>query len=78
MTPIYEQVGPWLVEYVMHIPLAIIGFIILWKAGDFSVKKPGGKIVLIMTIWICLVFPIGEAIWHFAFPQMFPLHETIL
>lgn len=43
MTPIYEQLGPWLVEYAMHIPLAIIGFIILWKAGDFSAKKPGGK-----------------------------------
>ena len=78
MTPIYEQVGPWLIEYVMHIPLAIIGFILLWKQGTFNLKNTGGKIMLALVLFMCLSFPIGQAYWHFAFPTAFPLHETIL
>ncbi|MBR0597860.1 hypothetical protein [Sinanaerobacter chloroacetimidivorans] len=76
MTPIYEQIGPWLIEYAMHIPLAVIGFVLLCKEGVF--KKPGGKILFILVVFICLFFPISQAYWHFQFPVAFPLHETIL
>jgi hypothetical protein len=74
--PIYEQAGPWVIEFAMHIPLAIIGFIIMWKAGVF--KREGGHAVLGMTIYICLFFPIVEGLWHFVFPQLFPAYTGIL
>lgn len=73
---IYEQIGPWLVEYVMHIPLAIIGLVIMIKYKQFH--EAGGKIVMWLTIYVCLFFPIIEGLWHFVFPRLFPVHESVL
>lgn len=76
--PIYEQFGPYVIQYAMHIPLAILGFVLMYKAGVFDFKKPSGKIIFVITLLICLIFPLSQAYWHFGLPLAFPLHESIL
>lgn len=78
---IYENPAPYILYYALQLPLVIIAIIIMYKSGDFSskVQKDGGtKILLFLVLFAAILFPVGHALWHFEFPTMFPLHETIL
>ena len=78
MVPIYEQLGPYWIEYLMHIPLALIGIYLMYRAGTFTRPGTGGKGILGLVLFVCVLFAGGEAFWHFEFPRLFPLYESIL
>lgn len=81
MTPIYENPAPYILYYALQIPLVIAAIVIMYKNGEFSnkIQKDGGtKILLGLILFVAILFPVGHALWHFVFPTMFPLHETIL
>lgn len=73
MQPIYEQVWPWLSQYIMHIPLAIVAFVLLWKEGVIKPNTKGNLLLLVLVAFIALFFPISQYYWHFILPKSFPI-----
>jgi len=63
---------PWLTEYAWHIPLGVIGMILMWKEGLIGTKTKGQKLMLIILLICFIFFPAVEAYWHFILPAQYP------